>query len=258
MKLSILSKRFAKFVGDNSPAILTGMAVVGTLTTAYLTGIASFKAAKVLERNYNVKTAMDLDGNPPNWSKKDLVKQVWQLYVPACSTAVLTCICVVGANRIGARRTTALAAAYSISERAFAEYKDKVIKTIGKTKEESVRAEIAKDRMEKNPPNKEIVIQGGKVLCLDMFSGRYFESSMEEIKKAQNDNNYEIIHNSYCSLNDFYDRIGLPSIDIGEEVGWNSDHLMEVMFATALSPDGQPCLSMSFHVEPRKGYNKFA
>jgi hypothetical protein len=48
MDLAGTGRRLLKFASDNSPAILTSAAVVGTITTAYLTGKASFKAADVI------------------------------------------------------------------------------------------------------------------------------------------------------------------------------------------------------------------
>jgi hypothetical protein len=43
--------RYAKFlVNENSTTVLTGVGVAGVITTAYLTGRASFKAAAIISR----------------------------------------------------------------------------------------------------------------------------------------------------------------------------------------------------------------
>ena len=49
MKFDALAKTAEKFVIDNSPAILSGLAVAGVVSTAYLAAKASFKAALVID-----------------------------------------------------------------------------------------------------------------------------------------------------------------------------------------------------------------
>ena len=246
-------KQFEKFVQDNSPSILTAIGVVGTISTAYLTGKASFKAVRVLD-----VAARDLERrNDPPLSRREEVEVVWKFYIPAIGTGAMTIACIVCANRIGNRRAAAMAAAYSLSEKAFAEYKEKVVEKIGENKERAVRDELAQDRVNRTPKTEVIISGGGEVLCYDEYSGRYFESSMEEIKKAQNDTNYRIINDGFASLGDFYERLGLPSTKYSEEVGWNTDHPLEITFSTTMSDDQKPCLAMDYRTVPTRGYNRF-
>src|SRR5690349_5429579 len=97
-----------KFTADNSPTILTALGAVGTLTTAYLAGKASFKAAQILD-DYDT---ISIQENRPPLDAKDKVAVVWKLYIPAASTAIVTVTSIILANRIGTRRAAALAAAY--------------------------------------------------------------------------------------------------------------------------------------------------
>ena len=57
-----------------------------------------------------------------------------------------------------------------------------------------IRDEIAQDRVNANPPNsREVLIAGtGEVLFFDMLTGRYFQSTMEDIKRAENKVNYRV------------------------------------------------------------------
>jgi len=249
-----IAKRTEKFFADNSPVVLTVFAVTGTLTTAYLTGLASFKAIEIISEEQNRRFMMNENSLIEDKEKFQLV---WKEYIPAAGVCLGTLGCIITANRIGTRRAAAMAAAYSISEKAFSEYKEKVVEKLGDNKERAIRDEIAQDRIIANPSTgREVLVGRGDVLCFDAYTGRYFLSSMEEIKKAQNDTNYEILHNNYCSLGEFYNRLGLPGTSFSEEVGWNSDHLLEVIFSTVLADDGQPCLSLRFTVEPIRGYYK--
>jgi hypothetical protein len=244
-----LAKRLGKFTADNSPAILAGIAVAGTITTAYLAGKASVRAAEIL-REEAIRWAVPTSELKPRYK----IEAVWKLYIPAASSAALTIACIISANQIGTRRATAMAAAYSPTERAYTEYRDKVVEKIGKNKEHAYRDEIIQDRVNDNPAHREIIISGLDVLCYDKFTGRYFTSDMETLKKAQNDTNYQVNSDYYASLTDFYNRIGLRPTGMSDEVGWNSDRLLELSFSSVLADDGRPCLAFEFVVVPVRGF----
>lgn len=257
MDLHQIAKRAEKLLADNSPVILTAMAVTGSLTTAYLTGKASFKAADILRRNHEAKARVNgLDYQEPTF-KQDF-QLLWKLYIPAMGSGLLTISCIVGANRIGMRRAAAMASAYSLSEKAWGEYKDKVVEKMGERKEQGVRDEVAQDRVNRNPVSgREIIITGnGEVLCCDSITGRYFESNVESLRKAQNDMNKKIIHDMYATLSDFYDYIKLPTTPFSNEVGWNSDNLLELNFSTVLAEDGRPCISLDYATFPIRDYHR--
>lgn len=254
MILSKYLKQVERFTADNSPAILTAIGIVGVVSTAYLTGKASVRAVKLIQE----EEAYRVMYNKPPATQRDLVELVWKEYIPAIGSSVATIACIICSNRIGSRRTAAIAAAYSISEKAFAQYEEKVIERLGEKKHREIHDEIAEDNVRNTRPTSEVMVIGdGNVLCFDSFSGRYFQSSMETIKKAQNDTNYQILNGMYASLGDFYSRLGLAGTSYSEEVGWNSDHLLEVMFSTVLSDDGRPCLAINFNVKPVRHYHKF-
>jgi hypothetical protein len=248
-----LSNQAQRFLVENSPAILTGIGVAGTLTTAYLTGRATFKAAEIINQKNLEKDISDLYMPP-----KEKLKLVWRLYVPAAGTAALTIAAIIYANRISDKRAAALAAAYAFSQTTFEEYKDKVIEKMGPKKEELVRAEIDQERFNEVSADKNVVIIGkGDVLCFETFTGRIFMSDMETLRKAMNDINLEIINGVYASLTDFYHLVGLPSTGVSDDLGWNTDHPLKLNFTTILSDDNRPCLAFSYNIHPVKDYNQF-
>lgn len=243
MNFTKLMRSAQRFTVSNSPAILTTIGAVGTITTAYLSGRAAFEASKQLERGAV---------HPDNLSTREKFEETWKLYIPAAVMGTLTIAAILCANRISAQRAAALAAAYAISERTLEEYKDKVLEKMGKRKEQEVRDEIAQDRVRRDPvTSKEVIITGnGKVLCYDDYTGRYFESDMETLRKAQNDINRQVINDHYASLSDFYDAIGLPQTGVSDSVGWNLDKELELHFSTTLSDDNRPCIVITFEVSP--------
>lgn len=252
MSLHTIIVKSEKFVADNSPTILTGIGVAGVLTTAYLSGKASIKAYQVWEDDRLLREDRHLDAR----DTKETIKLVWKLYLPAGGMAVTTIAAIILANRIGTRRAAAMAAAYTVAERGFQEYREKVAETIGKKKETAIRDEIAQDRVTRAGINEQtIIVGGGDVLFMDRRSGRVFKSTMEDVKHAINKVNHKINGSVYASLNDFYDAVGLSRLPDGDDFGW-SNSLLDVHFSTTVTDDQRPCFEMQFLVEPVRGYHK--
>jgi hypothetical protein len=251
MQIGAIVKRLQKASADNAPTILTAIGATGLITTAVLTGQASFKAAEVLARtNPEYRDGTDSVHKLDSREKAELI---WKFYIPAVGTGAVTLVCIIAANRIHTRRAAALASAYTISQELFREYKEKVLEKLGEKKEQEVRDEIAKDRLKK-PPAEIFMIGTGEVLCYDMHSGRYFINSLEGLKKGENDTNYQIIHSDYASLTDYWDRIGLPKTSESDELGWSTDARLEVNYSSLISEDGKPCITIRFTTIPIRGY----
>lgn len=254
MNFGSVMKRAGQIAADNSPAILTAIGVTGSLMTAYLTGKASFKAAEVL-RDAEVEKqdqAVDEGTDDKDLTTQEKVELVWHLYIPAASCALFTTTALICANRIGNRRAAALASAYSVMDKSYKEYKAKVRETIGEKKEQTVQDKIAQARVDADPVSKTtIIITGrGNTLCKDLYSGRYFQSDVELIRKAVNDVNALILNDGYASLSDFWDEIGLERTSDSDEVGWNTSQMIDPIISAAIADDGQPCITVDFRVAP--------
>lgn len=182
-------------------------------------------------------------------SVKEKAKIVWKLYIPAGISGALTVGCIIGASKANGRRTTAAVTAYSLTERAFSEYREKVVEQIGKGKEQTIRDDLAQERVSKNPQgSKEVVIVGtGHILCCELFTHRYFRSDMETLRKAQNDINVRVVNDIYVSLDEFYELVGLSNTSNSNNLGWDSNKLMELIFSTVLAEGGEPCLAFEYN-----------
>lgn len=246
---------FANLIADSKkalikhqPEILTCIGVVGMVGAAVLAVKATPKALKIMEEEKK-----DIS------TKLDVVKKTYKCYIPPALLAVLSAVCIFGANSIHIKRGTALATAYRISENARKEYKDKVIETIGEKKEKAITDKIAKEHIEKNPVQNNYIIETGKgsSLCYDFVSGRYFRSDIENIKKNLNVLNKQMLEDSYVSLNDFYYLLDLPHIGIGDLLGWHVDYgLVEIDFSSQIAFDGEPCLVIDYNIYPGYDYDE--
>lgn len=243
MKVSSFFSNPVQMAKANAPEILTILGVSGVITTSYLTGKASFAANEVL-------AVTELETAPSENKRErfiERVRHVWPLYIPAGISGVITIGCIIGSSKASAKRTTAAVAAYSLTERAFSEYREKVVEQIGKAKEQKIRDEIAQDSVDKKPPTQVIYTSFGKVLCCELLTGRYFHSNMEDLRRAQNDVNHKIVNSLYVTLDEFYDHIGLDHTTNSGNLGWDSDRLMELQFSTVLTDKGEPCLAFEYN-----------
>lgn len=249
--IKVLAKGVRKVAVDNAPVILTAAAVVGVATTTIFAVKATPKALGLIE-------AAEVEAGEP-LTPPQKIKVSLPTYLPALGMGAATMACIIAASTTASKRNAALLSAFSLSETAFKEYQTKVSETFGEKKEQAVRDEIAKDRVTKNPPSDNSVIftGNGNVLCYEALTGRYFESSHETLRKAQNDINQQIINENYASQNDFYRLIGLESNKFGDEFGWNTDTMLELQFSTTMTPDNRPCLSIDYRVNANRGYHKF-
>lgn len=261
MDKQIVTKFFkgvATSAAKHSPEILTAMGIGGMITTAILVGTATPKALKLIEEK---KT----EENKDELTKTEVVKAAWKPYVPAVVTGVVSVGCLIGANSVHAKRNAALMAAYQLSTTALAEYKDKVIETIGEKKEKVVHDAIAKEKVkqiEETKPisSRDIIFTGkGDSLCLDLLSGRLFKSDRDRIVRAMNNLNYRMNGGMemYISLNEFYDEIGLPRIPIGEDMGWSvGKGQIDIHFSAQLTEEDEPCMVIEHLIPPEYGFNK--
>ena len=170
---------------------MTVAGVGGSIATALLTGRATFKAARIIDQEQEASNAAWREGEsdtpPHEFSKTENTKLVWHLYLPPVASGVLTVTCIIAAHKISSKQIVALTAAAGISERALNEYKDKVLEKFGAKEDTKIQDEIAQDRVTAFPPSSQIMITGsGDVLCYDMLTGRYFQSTMEDLKRAEN------------------------------------------------------------------------
>lgn len=251
-------KKFAKNIGVSisrrSPEILIGLGITGMISTTVLAVKATPKALMLIEEKKRDEYLTEL-------TPIETVKTTWKCYIPAAASGVFSIACIVGACSVHNKRVASLATAYKISERALTEYKSKVIETIGEKKEKSIREDIAKDRIDRNPVSRSevIITEKGNTLCYDAISGRYFKSDIEKIRRIVNELNRKMTvgMEMYISLNEFYREIGIETTSIGDELGWNiNDGFIELDFSSRIADDGNPCIVVDYLVAPRYDFSK--
>lgn len=234
-----------KFWNDHSTKILLGAATVSVLSTTVFAVRAGYRVNDILKEE-GLEEA--------DW--KDKLKATWPVYIP---TAVSLCASVVSTfflHRVGENRFAAVTSAAAITDRMFREYVAKVEEKLDPEVVQAIKDEIAQDHYEADVSNGGYIPTPKGALFRDGFSGRYFDSTVEEVREAVNSLNKDMLHCGYASLSDYYELIGLPPTTISCSIGWNTDHLVEVSFATILTEGGAPCTEVVFHRNPDARFNK--
>lgn len=253
MQLKAIFTDLSKAARKHSPEILTGIGIAGMLSTTILAVRATPKALILIE---DKKREKKFAGEQPELTKVEIIKTAWKLYIPAVVTGVVSIASLVGASSVNARRNAALAAAYALSETTLSDYKDKVAETFGEKKAQQVDDAVAKEQLERTPVVEEDILDTGhgKTRCFEPYSGRYFWSDIEFIRRAVNNLNERLLFDEHISLNEYYDEIGLEETSsiTGEALGWTVDPdssnkgLIELKFSSQLDSNRQPCLVVNF------------
>lgn len=270
MDFSTVTKNVNSTLKKHSPEILTGIGITGMVTTTIFAVKATPKALMLIEEEKRKKNAelrkLARDDDSVNIQRiekltsVEIIKTVWRCYIPAAMLGVTSLACLIGASSVSARRNAALATVYTLSETAIKDYKDKVIETIGEEKEKVVRDAVAKEKLEKDPvtSNDVIITDKGDTLCHNALLGGYFKSDVETIKSGVNEANRQLLQDSYISLNELHDWLGLDHTKIGDYIGWNIEQgMIEVDFSSQLTPDGTPCVVVDFDKMPQYDFDKW-
>ena len=238
-----------------APAILIGLAVVSGGVAVVLAVKATPKA---LTRIETAKEEQQVDTLTP----LETVKATWTCYIPAALAFTFAAGCAIGSQSMNASRNAALLGACKISETAYREYRDKVVETIGEEKEQTVRAKVAQEQINKTPFNPHDVYSTGKgkTICLDPLSMRYFECDVDVIRAAAVKLNQDM-QLSICStkyINDFYYAIGLEPVDesTGYTLGWSATYPihLDIQYGPVSDSDSRACAVIGHYNPPKYDY----
>ena len=206
------SRKFAK---KNSSTILTCLGAAGVVATSVMAIKATPKALDIIE--------MTKEEKGEDLSKMEATKAAIPVYIPTIIMGTATIACIFGANILNKRAQAGLASAYALLDQTHKEYRNKVKELHGEDGEQLIRESIAKDHYE----NAEI-IENELPLFYDEFSSRYFNASNETILRAEYELNKQLSTNGGASLNEYYELVGLPTVDYGEHLGWSSAQMYEM------------------------------
>lgn len=193
----------------NSSTILTCIGAAGVIFTAVTAVKATPKATRLLDKVKEEK-GEDL-------TTLEKIKVAGPHYVPSILIGAGTIACIFGANVLNKRNQASLISAYALIDNSYKEYKKKVAEIYGDEAHKEVISSIAKDKY-----TDDIGVDEDKMLFYDEFSHRYFESTLEDVIKAEYNTNRQLQRNGEVYLNEYYEFLGLEPSTVGTELGWSS------------------------------------
>ena len=247
----------------HSPEILTGVGILGMISTTIAAVNATPKAMELIEEK---KKELGLKPDE-KLTRVETVKTAWKPYIPTIVTGTAAIACLVGGSKISARRNAALITAYQISTTALNEYKEKVVETVGETTAKEIREKIVEKRKHDGESSANDISEtrarvyipdGGDVLFHEPISNHYFKSSKNKIGEAVNYLNGRMIDGQemYMSLNEFLDEFDLKHSIIGNDIGWTVDRRIDITFDLSESERGEPCYEIVYIQPPEHGFNE--
>lgn len=223
-KLFKMAKRFM-------PEILTTTGVVCHYA-ALAEAIKNTPQAKVLIEEREKELGRKL-------TKTEVVETCWKLYLPMAIESSLGTACIIGGAVKYRKQNAAIMALYSVSESALAEYKKTLIETVGKEETEKIidkvnEAQLTKavdkndvtviDIPDSGEANRKMMVKPDYQPCFDVYSGRMFYSSIQDIMNAKNEANEALNNLQDVTLNEFYYLLGMDPIGCGDEIGWKANN----------------------------------
>ena len=190
--------------------ILTSIGVSGVVATAVTAVKSTPKAMRLLDKAKAEKGA--------ELTKKEIVKTAGPVYIPTVIVGATTIACIIGAQKINQAQIAALASAYTLLDNSYKEYRDKVKELLGDETDAEIKNEIAKDKFEEKPLDKEFE---DTTWFFEEFRGEFFESTIEDVQAAEYHLNRNYALRGYAELNEFYEFLGLMPTVVGDTLGWS-------------------------------------
>lgn len=252
MKNQLLNKS-QMYVKKNAPTILSVAGGIGVVATTVSAIKITPKAVRLLD------AAKDFKGE--ELTNLEKFKMVAPLYIPTIIYGATTILCIFGANVLNKRHQASLVSAYALLDNSYKEYKKKVIEIHGKDGELEIVEAIVEDKYEKEQTSTE----SDELLFYDQFSGRFFNSSMNNVLSTFYQINRDVSTNYSATINDFYDYLDIPHIDGGDVLGWsvgmNSEAYWQEWIDFAVEEreleDGTKCNFIIIYQEPMVDFDEY-
>jgi hypothetical protein len=216
--------------------ILTSLGAVGVIGTGLSAALATPKALQKLEQFEDLEyekqmqeyiehggaftdggchsEPLDFVYKMPVWRK---ALTIAPYYIPTLIIGAGSITCIISAHKHNVKVQNSLASAYMLMDGLYKEYQNTAKELYGEDSDADIKRRMAIGHYE------DILVYDGEQLFHDEYSGRFFKSTMEEVKDAEYHLNRNFTLRGYCELNEFYDFLGLEATDYGHTIGWSID-----------------------------------
>jgi len=260
-KMSALLHKSKLHLKQASPTILTCVSVIGVVVTSVMAVKATPKAVDLIRAD----SRRNHDGDPYAYTKLEAVKSCWQCYITAGIVGLSTISCIFGVNVLNKRNQASLVSAYALLNQSYQQYREAAKSVYGEDADSKIKVQMAKNVYISADGyslySKDLDPESERILCYDLYSQRYFITTMASVLNAQYHLNRNLSLRGDVSVNEFYEFLGIDKIDCGDEIGWSMDELMEdgIMWLDFENnhvemDDGMECCVISTLWDPTKLY----
>ena len=222
MKIEIINK-LEEQIRENGPSILTGLGVVGLVSTV---GLAIKATHDFVKEEFK--------------TTEEKYKAILKHYYPVFIFGAGSIACIIGSNKMNMKRNLALAGALKLSESKVSEYKDK---WFGSKKEQNT------EKCKQNT----IIFGDGKIDCYDQLTGRYFKCSLSKLHQAIDNVNELLYCGDSVDIEDFYSFLDLDTPDLCEDMVWEQKYgPVKLDLSSKLTDENKPVLVIDFDTRPTK------
>ena len=240
----------------HSPEILVVGGVVGLVTSGVMACKATTKLSAILDDSKEQIELFDKVAANPEMVKEEYTVEdaekdkkivrvqtavkVAKLYAPSIAVGVVSIGAIFASNNIMRKRNIALGAAYATVDRAFKDYRNRVVDRFGEELDKELRYNLktkeVKETVEDENGKKKTVKRNIKYMDSAMPSefAVIYDDGCAGWTKDPEDNKFFLIQQQryanerlkrrgYLSLNEVYELLGFPSTKAGQVVGWLYD-----------------------------------
>lgn len=194
--------KFKEFMKNNSPTILSVIAVGGLIGTT----ISAIKETpKVNEL---------LDELDDDTTKMDKVILLAKGYKFTLLFGGATTMCILGSDILSRAKYERLYSSYVCLANTFQQYRNKIKEVYGEDAETAIIDSIRKDK-------KELTNIDEEILLYDPYTDKYIECTMNIFDKARYEANRYYSMYGILNLNEFYLLLNSTKEDRGNELGWS-------------------------------------
>lgn len=225
-------------------------------------------ATKAVTRKYDEEAAERSRLGEPEMTAKEKFMLVAPYYIPTVLLFGGSAACIILNTLKQERAIATLAGLYTVTEKSFAEYQEKVKDMFGEGKERKVRNAVAEDKAQEARHNNVayILTGNGEYPCLEAWTGTKFRSSQMAIERARINIKERLINEMYISLQEAEYELELPQITYPDgsniidktQIGWNRDDELDFDYTYCGDPvSGEPMLVINYRPAPHPNYNNF-
>lgn len=254
-KMSRNLHKFGFKFKKHSPEILAVAGVVGIVTSGIMACKASTKLSGVIEETKEqldqVHDYVEKNGFSDKYTEEDSKKdtaiiytqtavKLVKLYGPAVILGTLSITAMLTSNKILRKRNIALAAAYTTVDKAFKDYRGRVVERFGEELDRELKYNLKSKEIEETVTDENgeetTVKKTVKAMNPNDISqyARFFDESCSSwnksqfhnqmfLKQQQNYANDLLKAQGYLFLNDVYKMLGMDVAPYGQVVGWIYD-----------------------------------